>query len=167
MNHSNEHRPGDLTRYLAENVNGRLIISLRDISHTMRALYEGKGSQKRILMVLNETGTITQRELTRRLGIQPGSVSEVIAKLERAGLVERASSEEDRRTADILLTEEGKRQALEALEQRQRRHKEMFSTLTPEEKAQLLALLDKINVDWQERYRDQKNSREQGRNRET
>ena len=156
MNHYEEHRPGDLTRYLAENVNGRLIISLRNVSHTMRALYEGKGSQKRILMVLNDTGTITQRELTHRLGIQPGSASEVIAKLERAGLVERTSSEEDRRTADILLTKEGERQALEALEQRQRRHEEMFSALTPEEKAQLLALLEKVSADWQERYGDQK-----------
>lgn len=135
-------------------VNDRLIYKLRDISHTMRALYEGRGSQKRVLIVLRGTGTITQRELTQRLGIQPGSASEVIAKLESAGLVERTSSEEDRRTADISLTEEGKRQAEAALEQRQRRHEEMFSALTCEEKERLLSLLEKVNADWQERYGD-------------
>ena len=44
--------------------NDKLIINLRDLSHTMRFLYEGKGSQKRILIVLNEMGRTTQRELT-------------------------------------------------------------------------------------------------------
>lgn len=135
-----------------ETVNGQLIILLRDISHTMRSLYEGKGSQKRILILLRETGTITQRELTARLGIQSGSASEVIAKLENMGLIARALSETDRRTTNITLTEEGLRQAAEAMAQRQQRHEEMFSVLSEAEKAQLLSLLEKINADWEIRY---------------
>lgn len=142
-----------MDRRPAEAINGRLIILLRDISHTMRSLYEGKGSQKRILMLLRETGTLTQRELTARLGIQSGSASEVIAKLEHMGLIVRTLSETDRRTADITLTEEGLRQAAEAMAQRQRRHEEMFSALSGAEKAQLLSLLEKINADWETRYR--------------
>ena len=138
--------------YRKENINDRLVVTLRDISHTMRSLYEGRGSQKRILIVLSETGPITQRELTQRLGIQPGSASEVIAKLEQAGLVVRSLSETDRRTADISLTEEGERQARTALEQRQRRHEEMFSALTDEDNAQLLSLLEKVNREWEGRY---------------
>lgn len=147
-----------MARYLSENINGKLIINLREISHTMRSLYEGKGSQRRVLMLLRKAGTITQRELTARLGIQSGSASEVIAKLENTGLVTRALSETDRRTADISLTEEGGRQADAAMEQRQQRHEEMFSVLTEEEKAQLLSLLEKINADWENRYQ---RSREQ------
>jgi len=139
-------------KYRKENINDRLVITLRDISHTMRSLYEGRGSQKRVLIVLSETGSITQRELTARLGIQPGSASEVIAKLEQAGLVVRSLSETDRRTADISLTEEGEHQARMALEQRQQRHGEMFSALTDEEKERLLDLLEKVNSDWQSRY---------------
>lgn len=150
----NRQEPQRMARYLAENVNGRLVVSLRDISHTMRALYEGRGSQKRVLIVLSETGAITQRELTQRLGIRSGSASEVIAKLERMGLVARAPSEADRRTANISLTEAGWEQARAALEQRQRRHREMFSALAEEEKEQLLFLLEKINADWEERYRE-------------
>lgn len=133
---------------------GKLVFGLLDISRTMRSLYEGRGSQKRVLIVLSETGTITQRDLTARLGIQPGSASEVIAKLESAGLVERTASEEDRRTANISLTRDGLRQAEDALEQRRRRHEEMFSALSEEEKARLLALLEKINSDWASRYQD-------------
>ena len=62
--------------------NNKLIWNLRDIGHTMRHISEGKGSQKRVLITLRETEGMTQRELTRRLDIQPGSVSEVIGKLE-------------------------------------------------------------------------------------
>lgn len=40
-------------------INDDIIINLREISHIMHCLYEGKGSQKRILIVLNETGKIT------------------------------------------------------------------------------------------------------------
>lgn len=149
-----EKREARMARYHAADINGRLIINLRDISHTMRFLYEGKGSQRRILIILNETGAITQRALTERLGIQPGSASEVIAKLESAGLILRTSSLSDRRTADIMLTEKGKELAREAAEQRSRRHKEMLSCLSPAEKAELLSLLEKISADWERRYRD-------------
>lgn len=139
-------------KYREADVNGRLILNFRDISHTMKALYEGRGSQKRILIVLLETGKITQRELTRRLGIQPGSASEVIAKLENAGLLLRTESFEDRRTANIQLTEEGRLQALEAKRQRDQRHREMFSCLSDEEKTMLIQLLEKINTDWKKKY---------------
>lgn len=130
-----------------------LVICLRDVSHVMRGLYEGKGSQKRVLMVLEDLGgAVTQRELTQRLGIQPGSASEVFAKLENAGAVTRTPSQEDRRTVDIALTEAGLARAKEARAQRARRHEEMFSCLSEGEKQQLLTLLEKLREDWSSRY---------------
>lgn len=141
--------------YNAADLNDKLIINLRDLSHMMRSLYEGKGSQKRTLIVLDEIDrSITQQELTKRLGIQPGSASEVIAKLESAGYIRRTPNEADRRTADIELTEEGRISAAEARAQRTRRHEEMFSCLSDEEKNELLSLLEKVNADWQVRYQD-------------
>lgn len=139
--------------YDTADVNDKLIINLRDLSHMMRFLYEGKGSQKRILIVLNEIGSsITQRELTERLGIQPGSASEILAKLENAGLIVRSSNETDRRTIDVNLTDDGRALAAEALEQRKKRHEEMFSCLSEEERQELLALLEKVCGDWNSRY---------------
>lgn len=143
-----------MERYSKSDLNGKLIINFLDISHTMRLLYEGKDSQKRILIVLGEVGSITQRELTERLGIKPGSVSEVLAKLENAGLIERTSSTQDRRTVDISLTEEGKKQAAAASARRRQRHEQMFSCLTADEKTTLLTLLEKVNDDWESRYQD-------------
>lgn len=132
----------------------KIIINLRDLGHVIRFLYEGKGSQKRILIILHEAGGMTQRELTERMGVQPGSASEVIGKLESAGLIQRKRSQTDRRTTDIQLTETGRIRAEEAVEQRKKRHLEMFSCLSAEEKESLLALVEKLNADWDDRYGD-------------
>lgn len=152
--HQEDRRAWRETHYEQEDTNGKLVINLRDLGHGLRALSEGRGSQKRILIMLLEAGPITQRELTQRLGIQPGSASEVIAKLENAGLVTRTESEADRRTVDITLTEEGRKQAEAAKAQRAGRHGEMFAALAEEEKVRLLALLEKLNSDWERRFAD-------------
>lgn len=133
-------------------VHDRLIHNFWAISHTMRRISEGKGSQKRILMILRERGEITQRELTERLGIQPGSASEVIGKLEAAGLIARTPSPTDHRTADIRLTEAGGAAAGEAYEKREQRHREMFACLSAEENQTLLGLLEKLNGAWSQQY---------------
>lgn len=140
--------------YETMDMDSKLVISLRDVGHMIRFLFEGKGSQKRILIILNETGGMTQRELTKRLGIQSGSVSEVIGKLEGAGLIFRIPSFSDRRTTDLMLTEKGKAKAEEAARQRKKRHEEMFSCLSEEEKSALLKLTEKLNADWNSRYRE-------------
>ncbi len=133
--------------------NNRLIRNFWDINHTMRYISEGKGSQKRILMLLKENGGMTQRELTEKLGIQPGSASEVLGKLESAGLITRAPSREDRRTADICLTPAGETAAGEAYERREQRHREMFACFSEEEKQTLLGLLETLNGAWERQYR--------------
>lgn len=130
----------------------RLIRNFWDISHTMRRISEGKGSQKRILMVLRERPGITQRELTAYLGIQPGSASEVLGKLETAGLLLRTPDPTDRRTTELRLTGAGAAAAQQAHERREQRHREMFACLTQEEKQTLAQLLEKVNGDWAQRY---------------
>lgn len=141
-------------RYNVSDINKQLIWNLRDIGHTIRQLAEGKGSQKRILGILFETGPITQKELTQRLGIQPGSASEVIAKLEDSGCIVRTLSETDRRTMDVQLTEQGRSIAEEFCLKRIERQREMFSGITEEEKETLLSLLEKVNADWDLKYRE-------------
>lgn len=143
-----------ITGYERMDIENKLIMNLRDLGHRIRFLFEGKGSQKRILIILRETGGMTQRELTERLGIQPGSVSEVLGKLENAGMVRRTMSPSDRRTTDIQLTRSGRERAEEAARERRNRHQEMFSCLSDQEKDTLLALVEKLNQDWEYRYCD-------------
>lgn len=126
---------------------------MRDIGHTIRHISEGRGSQKRILIILRKEGCMTQRELTELLQIQSGSASEVIGKLEVAGLISRTPSETDRRTANITLTEAGKAAAEEAYAQRAELHNQMFISLSETEKKDLLHLLEKVNADWDKKYR--------------
>lgn len=135
-------------------LNDRLVHDLLDLGHVLRSQYEGRASQKRILIILNETGSITQKDLTERLGIQPGSASEILAKLENAGLIIRTQNENDRRTTDVCLTDTGRGLAGNALTQRQKRHAEMFSCLSEEEKGTLLSLMEKVCADWRVRYRE-------------
>lgn len=140
--------------HLYNDINEELITHLRNLSHTMRSLYEGKGSQKRILIILLKNGSMTQHQLTQKLGIQPGSVSEVLKKIEHVGYIKRQPSANDRRTIDIHLTDQGKIQAQDALKQRLIRHQEMFSCLSTQEKETLLSLTKKINANWQEQFYD-------------
>ena len=139
-------------RYKSFDINNKLICNIRDMGHTVRAMSDGKASQSRILIVLHTEGLITQSKLTELLNVQPGTVSEVIGKLERAGLIERTASENDRRTSELRLTEEGVAKAMRAIEARKNRYEDMFACLTESEKSDLLALLEKINEDWERRY---------------
>ena len=141
------------TRYDFLDVNNKLIWNLRDIGDTMRRIREGRGSQRRVLILLRESGATTQRELTQRLGVQPGSASEVIGKLEATGLIVRTPSPADRRTLDIRLTDAGQTAAADARLQREARHEQMFSCLSPEEKQTLLGLLERVNACWDTYYR--------------
>ncbi len=134
------------------NINDELAINLQRLGLVLRALSDGPGSQKRVLTQLMECDSVTQCELTEMLDIKSGSVSEVLAKLERAGLIVRTENERDRRTTDIRLTDEGRQRAQEAVEQRTKRQEEMFSCLTDAQKKDLLRLLQKMNADWDVRY---------------
>lgn len=133
--------------------NNKLIWNFRDIGHTMRQISEGRGSQKRILILLRETEGMTQKELTARLGVQPGSASEILNKLEQAGLILRTPSETDHRTTDIRLTPDGEVLAKEASAKRAERHEQMFAVLSEEEKDTLIALLERVNAHWDRLYR--------------
>ena len=133
--------------------NDKLIQSLRHITRTIVALDEGRSSQKRVLIILNKTGCITQKVLTEKLGIQPGSASEVIGKLENLGMIRRTPSQTDRRTQEVCLTEKGRKEAEEAVLRRSRSHQKMFSCLTEQEKENFLLILEKLDADWEERYR--------------
>ena len=135
MKNENDKAAWRETHYQLADTNGKLIIHLRDIGHMMRGLYEGRGSQQRILIVLNELGgAVTQRMLTERLQIRSGSASEVIGKLESAGYIIRTASETDRRSVEVALTEKGREAAEEAKRQRELRHEEMFLCFTETEK---------------------------------
>lgn len=101
--------------------------------------------QKLILQILMNVPQISQKELTDKLNIEPGSMSEVISKLEDKGLVQREKDINDRRRMMITLTEKG-RNAAElcsgSLDE------SILEVLSEEEKASLKRILSKLLERW-------------------
>lgn len=126
-----------------------LMRQMRRCNHLLYHKFSLNLSQNRILSVLNREGPMTQKALMCRMQIQPGSLSEVISKVESAGLVERRRCEDDRRNFEIRLTQEGVKQA-EAFERdRQDMAQLLFATLDAGEKQQLMNLMTKLHEHWE------------------
>lgn len=138
--------------YDSLSIDTKIIKNFRGISHMIMHNSEGKGSQSRILIILMENKEVSQRALTKHLGLQPGSVSEVLKKLEDNGLINRLVNEDDHRTSILSLTAEGEEAAKKALEHKDKLYDEMLEVLDEKEKEDLLVLLEKLNDDWKEKY---------------
>ena len=104
------------------------------------------GGQEGILAILAEKGQMSQKELQDILRIQPGSISEILSKLEMKGLIIRQKDEDDRRKSIVQLTDEGR----SVLEKGNPRMDEsaLFEVLNAEEQAELKLLLKKLLDFW-------------------
>ena len=116
----------------------------RFLGHRLRGL---RGAAK-VLEILAGEEELSQRELQDRLGVQPGSLSEMLARLEEHGFVERRRDEFDRRAMRVALTGLGRR---EAQWNREAGEEDPFDVLTEEENGALRALLQKLLDAWTER----------------
>ena len=142
-------------RYSAMDTDSKLSALFREAGNLSRFHMEEKGSQARILHILLEEGSLSQKALTDRICIRSGSASEVLGKLEKAGYICRTVSETDRRGMDIALTREGENHARETTRLRNAWISSQFSALTEAEKETLLEILEKLSRDWQRRPREQ------------
>lgn len=85
-------------------------------------------------------------ELARREGLQPQSVTRIIADLEAAGFIERHQSEQDSRQLDIVITNAGKELLVrDARRQNEWLARAMAEQMTPAERA-ILALAAELVV---------------------
>ena len=107
-----------------------------------------KRGQDNVLTAIAQQPGITQKELAENLGIQPASVSELLMKLERKGLILREKDEHDRRSIRVRLTEDGQKLTEQPVEE----VSDPFRVLSAEEQAQLCSLLEKLLADWDQRY---------------
>jgi DNA-binding MarR family transcriptional regulator len=97
-------------------------------------------SQELVLRILDREGAPDQQSLLRELRVRPGSLSELLGKLEQKGLIERERSESDRRRVIVRLTEAGR----QALTPGETAADDPFAVLTGEEQTALRALLEKV-----------------------
>lgn len=114
-----------------------------EIMHVSRRLFQhgaqmmenmniGVG-QVPILKLLSDNGTMTQRQIAEEIRVTPATICGTIKRMERAGLIRRASSERDARVTCISLTDEGSERARQALQVIQLSHKELLRGFSEEE----------------------------------
>ena len=126
-----------------------------ELYHLMRAcghiLYHSgaqRSGQGRILHILDTEGPVSQKDLQDRLNIQSGSISEILTKLEKEGLIERRKDERDRRRVILYLTDKGAEHA--RLWHAGRWEKDWFCALSEEQREQLKGLLQILLDSWRE-----------------
>jgi len=102
--------------------------------------------QGRVLALLRLQPEISQKELGYLLDMRNQSLGELLGKLEKTGAIMRESSDEDRRSMNIKLTESGARLAEQA------GHKpddisRVFDCLGTEDKSKLHEILNRLSCE--------------------
>ena len=103
-------------------------------------------SQALVLSILAGREVLSQRELQQMLGIQPGSLSELLSKLEAKGYLTREKAE-DRRGNLLRITEAG-RDAIPTVDDMPQ--DDPFSVLSDDQQDQLAGLLRTLLGHWVE-----------------
>lgn len=132
---------------MGNELNLRLLGMMHQISYLMQTQERFRG-QGRLLVLLNRYGALTQRELIELTGRRSATLSEQLDGMEKSGLIARRKNEQDKRNVDVELTEQGKKAAIEAMQNRQAYADELFDTIPQRKKQQLAGLLDSLLHTW-------------------
>lgn len=129
-----------------------LLMMMEKCGHFLYHRRGGKRGQGKILKILYTQGEMTQKDLQERLGIQSGSMSEIILKLEASGLIERMKDETDRRKIKVKITKEGEKFFEDNLKKNVEEENKLFNALSEEQKIQLEGLLAQLFADWEANF---------------
>ncbi|MBQ9825436.1 MAG: MarR family transcriptional regulator [Solobacterium sp.] len=110
-------------------------------AHKIRQYGRPGFSRQKLLSILEEMGPMSQQKIQEMLGIKPGSLSELCAKMEDKGLIGRTRDENDRRRMVIRIKEEGRRKRREI---ENTKDDYLFAALNESERSELRQLLYKL-----------------------
>ena len=96
-----------------------VIGELHQIAQTQLAKQATFRGQGRLIFLLANNEGVSQRELATLARVKPGSISEVLERLEKDQLVERWRDQQDRRIVRVKLTAKGQQMHLKNLRARQ------------------------------------------------
>ena len=96
------------------------------------------------LMVIHQNPGLTQIELGRAIARDKSSVTPLVQALQRDGLVERRSSDNDRRSVTLWLTEAGENALQSLLAHAEEHDRKLDAIVGLANKPELLRLLKKI-----------------------
>jgi len=119
----------------------RLLIRLHE--SRLRPLGFGM-SQLPVLIALEEGGTLTQKELAQVARVEQPTMAEMLARLERDGVVEREPNHDDKRGSLTSLTRKARARLPKARAALMQGERDATAGLSDEEKTLLLSLLERV-----------------------
>jgi DNA-binding MarR family transcriptional regulator len=123
----------------------RQIIRAVDLqSRRLAEAYGLTGPQLAALKELRRRGALPPSSLARRVHLSQATVTGIIKRLEKRGLVERTPSDSDRRSIVLALTDAGRELLDQAPSLLQDRFREGLSSLQQWERLQILATLQRV-----------------------
>jgi len=104
-------------------------------------LYRG---QAPVLLLLSERNGLTQREIAEELKIKPSTVTLILRRMRKRGLISSVRDERDKRYTKIYLTEEGKKFICKLKRVFKQLEEECFKDFSEEEKKLLMDFFRRI-----------------------
>ena len=99
-----------------------------------------------LLQRLARVDGLVQAELSRRLAIEPATLTGIVQRLERDGWVWRDCDPENRRLQRVWLSEKARAAMPELLKAQASRRRRVFAGFSPEDMALLAELLDRVEA---------------------
>ena len=130
---------GELIKRLNSIMEKRANNSLNDDGVTL--------SQIKLLCILKQEGSLTLKELEKYFCVAQATISGIVVRLEKKGLIEGFYSPEDKRAKHIRLTDDGIKMCEHAKCSMERNEQWLLSSLDDDEKKELHTLLQKIYDD--------------------
>ena len=137
----------DLTRSIADNV----LIAIRKIIQAIdlnsRSLVKRVGLTGPQLVILQEVGNsgeVSVGEVARAISLSQGTVTDIVERMEKRGLVARRRSDYDRRRVLVHATQSGKQLLEKAPPLMQESFVEQFNALQDWEQAMILSSLQRL-----------------------
>ena len=127
-----------------------LFTESRRLSKDEASQYGVTPTQLTVLKLLAEIGDLSLGTLSKEIRAHNSTVTGIVDRMEAAGLVERARSEEDRRVWIIRLTHEGRQVADRARISPWETLKNALSTLSRDDQQRLTQILNKVALQIQE-----------------
>lgn len=90
--------------------------------------------QPPMLFILNKEDGKSQSELADKLQIKPSTITVMLKRMEKEGIVIRRKDELDQRITRVYITEKGRQLCNEAIEVMNKVQSECFANITAEEK---------------------------------
>ena len=108
-----------------------------------RRLHRG---QSFLLSLISRNNGASQGELGEEMDVRPSSMTEMLLKMEQAGLIVRKQDEKDQRVMRVFLTDAGEKAASQSDVADLDLTTTIFNCLTTEEQTQMLTLIQKISA---------------------